>query len=99
MIAGVATDTIVVSTRIMKNPMHRAKRAGQGCTPAGGPSAPGTALGGVRGWVVWAMSLVNTSAPTILPGGKPHFSAASANVRDNGRSRLSGGTHARTRRR
>ena len=30
MIAGVATDTIVVSTRIMKNPMTRAHRAGHG---------------------------------------------------------------------
>lgn len=30
MIAGVATDTIVLSTRIMKNPMTIAQRAGQG---------------------------------------------------------------------
>src|SRR5690606_34758248 len=28
--AGLATDTIVVSTRIMKNPMMRAQSAGQG---------------------------------------------------------------------
>ncbi len=30
MIAGVATDTIVVSTRIMKNPITIAQRAGHG---------------------------------------------------------------------
>src|SRR6478735_5702725 len=30
MIAGVATETMVVSTRIMKNPMHRANSAGHG---------------------------------------------------------------------
>ena len=32
MIAGFATDTIVVSTRIMKNPMTSAHRAGHGLT-------------------------------------------------------------------
>ena len=30
MIAGVATETIVVSTRIMKKPRHSANSAGQG---------------------------------------------------------------------
>ena len=60
MIAGVATDTIVVSTRIMKKPMHRAKSAGHGRASAGTSSAPGTAAGGVGGLVVWAMSIVNT---------------------------------------
>ena len=30
MIRGLATDTIVVSTRIMKNPTTSAQRAGQG---------------------------------------------------------------------
>ena len=30
MIAGVATETIVVSTRIMKKPMHSAHSAGHG---------------------------------------------------------------------
>src|SRR4051812_33267912 len=33
MIAGVATETIVVSTRIMKKPMHSANSAGQGSLP------------------------------------------------------------------
>jgi hypothetical protein len=60
MIAGVATETIVVSTRIMKNPMHSANSAGQGRASAGTSSAPGTAVGGVGGLVVWAMSTVNT---------------------------------------
>src|SRR5699024_10652377 len=33
--AGVATETIVASTRIMKKPRHSAHRAGHGRTPAG----------------------------------------------------------------
>ena len=32
MIAGVATETMVVSTRIMKKPMQSAKSAGHGLT-------------------------------------------------------------------
>ena len=35
MIDGVATVTIVVSTRIMKKPRHSANNAGQGRTPSG----------------------------------------------------------------
>ena len=36
MIAGVATVTIVMSTRIMKKPRHRASRAGHGRISVGG---------------------------------------------------------------
>ena len=57
MIAGVATVTIVVSTRIMKNPRQSAKSAGQGRTSgAGGRVA-----------VCWAMTGVNTRSPTLIP--------------------------------
>ena len=54
MIAGVATVTIVVSTRIMKKPRHSAKSAGQGRT-AGGAD-----------WSA-AMTPVNTPPPTTIP--------------------------------
>ena len=37
MIAGVATVTMVVSTRIMKKPRHSAHSAGQAWVSSGGP--------------------------------------------------------------
>src|SRR6476659_9028722 len=44
-IAGVATDTIVESTRIMKKPMTIAQRAGHGSWPAGTPPRGGADVG------------------------------------------------------
>ena len=61
MIAGVATETIVVSTRIMKNPRHSANRAGHGLT-----SSAAFAVG--VSCTVSAMVRVNTPAPTAIPG-------------------------------
>src|SRR6185436_11195304 len=58
MMAGVATETIVVSTRIMKNPMHRAKSAGHGLFSSVA----------VVGAAVWVMVLVNTGAWTMHLG-------------------------------
>ena len=58
MIAGVATLTIVVSTRIMKNPRHSAKSAGHGRTSAGTWSRVG---------VGEATTTVNTRPPTSIP--------------------------------
>src|SRR5680860_229187 len=66
MIAGVATDTMVESTRIMKKPRHSAKRAGHGLTSGGVVPAQGT--GSLAGFVVWAMSQPNTRQPTFHPG-------------------------------
>src|SRR5690242_21960614 len=67
MIAGVATVTIVVSTRIMKKPRHSANSAGQGLTSAGTASRVG---------VCWAMTSLNTRPPTMIPvcdsGGMSH---------------------------
>lgn len=40
MIAGVATETMVESTRIMKNPMIMAHKAGHGLRPSGWPWGP-----------------------------------------------------------
>ena len=48
MIAGVATETIVESTRIMKKPRHSANRAGQGLTSGAG--RPSVLLGAADGW-------------------------------------------------
>ena len=62
MIVGVATETIVVSTRIMKNPRHRANRAGHGLT-SGTPESAG-ACGRAE---VSAMSVANTRGPTVHP--------------------------------
>ena len=46
MIDGVATETIVVSTRIMKKPRHRAKSAGHGSfSSAGAVTARGRVSG------------------------------------------------------
>ena len=58
MIAGVATVTIVVSTRIMKKPRHSAKSAGQGLTSAGI---------GSRVEVCEAMTEENTFPRTLIP--------------------------------
>src|SRR4051794_32397742 len=58
MMAGVATVTIVVSTRIMKKPRHKAKSAGHGLTSAGT---------GARVGAAWAMTAVNTRPPTLIP--------------------------------
>ena len=57
MIAGVATDTIVVSIMIMKKPRTNAQRAGHGsfCS-VGGTTAVG-----------WAMNIANTRGGTITP--------------------------------
>ena len=55
MIAGVATETIVESTRIMKKPRQRAKRAGQG-------SFSSTAGAAGEGWV---MNQANTRTGTM----------------------------------
>ena len=51
MIAGVATDTIVESTRIMKKPRHSANSAGQGLTSAG--ASVGLFAGAVLGADGW----------------------------------------------
>src|SRR6478735_7485723 len=59
MIAGVATDTMVVSTRIMKKPMHRAKSAGHGSLPPVGSV--------VAGFADWATRPLNTGPGTIAP--------------------------------
>ena len=59
MIAGVATETIVESTRIMKKPRQSAKSAGQGLTSSG------TAWAGVGAG--WLMEGVNTRRWTLLP--------------------------------
>ena len=61
MIDGVATVTIVVSTRIMKKPRHSANNAGQGRTPSGT-----SVVGRPTGDVV-AMSAVNTRGPRTIP--------------------------------
>ena len=46
MIAGVATDTMVVSTRIMKKPRHSANSAGHGSfSPVGGAWGSGGRVG------------------------------------------------------
>src|SRR5690349_12918513 len=59
MIAGVATETIVVSTRIMKKPMHSAKSAGHGSLPpVGSVVVAGTG---------WLTSPPNTRPWTIAP--------------------------------
>ena len=61
MIAGVATETIVESTRIMKNPRHSANSAGQGSFSSSGV-AEGDAAG--EGWV---MTQANTPPRTMHP--------------------------------
>ena len=55
MIAGVATLTIVVSTRIMKNPRHRANSAGHGSFSSTGWTDSG----------VWVMTAANTPTGTM----------------------------------
>ncbi len=60
MIAGVATETIVESTRIMKKPRQSANSAGQGSFS----SASGAAGAAEFGWVT---SPDNTRAGTMLP--------------------------------
>src|SRR5680860_931551 len=65
MIAGVATDTMVESTRIMKKPRHSANRAGHGLTSGGVVPARGT--GSPGGFMVWAISQPNTRQPTFHP--------------------------------
>jgi hypothetical protein len=57
MIAGVATDTMVVSTRIMKKPMHSAKSAGHGSLPP-----VGSVVVGLADWVTRPL---NTRPGTI----------------------------------
>ncbi|GAA4819673.1 hypothetical protein GCM10025786_28860 [Nocardioides caeni] len=61
MIVGVATVTIVRSTRIMKNPMTRAHSAGHGFVTSEVLSSCGGAL--------WVTSRVNTRAPTSCDQG------------------------------
>ncbi len=64
MIAGVATETIVVSTRIMKKPMQSAKSAGQGSFSSTGADV--CAVG--PEWVSeWVTEIVNTRPWTINP--------------------------------
>jgi hypothetical protein len=59
MIAGVATETIVESTRIMKNPRQSANSAGHG-------SDSGAAEVGAAG-AAWVMTGVNTRPWTLIP--------------------------------
>src|SRR4051794_30454305 len=59
MIAGVATETIVVSTRIMKKPMHSANSAGHGSFPPVGSV--------VVGGADWVTGPPNTRPGTIAP--------------------------------
>ena len=58
MMAGVATETIVESTRIMKKPRQSAKRAGHGSF---------SALAGAGEAAAWVMAVVNTSPWTMHP--------------------------------
>src|SRR6476661_9826051 len=74
MMAGVATDTIVVSTRIMKKPMQRAKSAGQASfsssAGAGEAGAEVMEVVNTRPWTMHSMSHVDLMAgppPTHLP--------------------------------
>src|SRR4051812_29033256 len=78
MIAGVATETIVVSTRIMKKPMQRANSAGHGSfPPVGSVVLEGagwlTVLPNTPAWTIAPMSTFNGPAlmagppPTLLP--------------------------------
>ena len=85
MIAGVATDTIVVSTRIMKKPMHSANRAGQGLTSAGAHRRGACGRGGS----VWAMTTLNTRRGQSIPraGG---IQRSFSHARDNGAARTTG---------
>src|SRR3546814_13291658 len=63
MMSGVATVTIVMSTRIMKKPMQRAKSAGQGLVPSPSTVAVGLVeVPGPGGVVV--TKTVNTLALT-----------------------------------
>ena len=70
-IAGVATDTIVESTRIMKKPMTIAQRAGHGLCPSGTPpsgvtgAAPGATTSPVASRPV--TSVVLSSPATMAP--------------------------------
>src|SRR3954451_15195234 len=64
MIAGVATVTIVVSTRIMKNPRQSANSAGHGLTSDGIGSRVGAG---------WAMTGLNTSPGTLIPPADRHY--------------------------
>src|SRR3954453_460258 len=71
MIAGVATVTIVVSTRIMKKPMQRAINAGQGFTPCCASGCGATA----EGLCSWVTAPLNTVPWTITPMSFPDLMA------------------------
>src|SRR3954447_25870373 len=60
MIAGVATETMVVSTRIMKKPRQRAKRAGHGRMSS--PLVAVVGAGAVR-----VTASLNTRPGTLVP--------------------------------
>ena len=67
MIAGFATETMVVSTRIMKKPMTRAQRAGHGLWPCGHPTE---GRGGVAHELVapaCSVTSVVRSSPAMVP--------------------------------
>src|SRR5699024_171597 len=63
--AGVATETIVASTRIMKKPRHSAHRAGHGRTPAGRSERGSVIVGVLVGHGRWG------NGPSLIlgPGG------------------------------
>src|SRR6476660_1273896 len=65
-IAGVATDTMVESTRIMKKPMTMAHRAGQGLCPAGTPPG-GAADAGRAALTAPARSVVPAAPAAPVP--------------------------------
>lgn len=67
MIAGVATETIVESTRIMKKPRHRANSAGHGCTSGSADGGGGAAAVAAPDGAVWVTDALNTRAVTISP--------------------------------
>src|SRR3954454_12846715 len=68
MIAGVATETIVVSTRIMKKPTHSAKSAGHGSfPPVGSVVLWSVAFWGAVSDEGWLTALPNTRPWTIAP--------------------------------
>ena len=68
-IAGVATDTIVESTRIMKKPMTIAQRAGHGLCPAGTPPRGGADAGraALPGPACSVTPVVRSSPAMVLP--------------------------------
>ena len=68
MMAGVATDTIVVSTRIMKKPRQSANSAGHGSCSSWTARGGGGGLAGTPVGEVWVTTRVNTSSHRqVLP--------------------------------